>query len=325
MALRIGFLTAAHLHIWGYAPAFAAHPEAEVVGIWDHDASRGKAFAEKAGMAFVEALDELLRRCDAVVIVSENRRHAELAERAAAAACHILCEKPLATSEAEGQRMIDAARRAGVKLMTAFPCRFSPAYARLKERIANGDIGAVRAICATNRGRCPGGWFVDVEESGGGAMIDHVVHVADLLRDLLGEEPSRVQAQTGSGIHGEMWEDTAMLTLEFPSGVFATLDSSWSRPKSFRTWGDVTMQVVGDAALIEVDMFGQEVQVWSDEAMGHCVAWYGSSLDGALVDAFVRAALDGTEPPVTGEDGLAAARVAFAGYESARSGEAVGV
>src|SRR5207253_2134250 len=108
----------------------------------------------------------------------------------------------------DAQKMAEIAKR--VKVMTAFPCRYAPSFTRLQERVKAGDIGPIKAICATNRGRCPFDWFVQENLSGGGAMIDHTVHVTDLLRALLGEEPTRVQAQTGSNMYGQSWDDTAM-------------------------------------------------------------------------------------------------------------------
>jgi predicted dehydrogenase len=323
MPLRVGLLTAAHLHVGGYAAACKAHPDVELIGMWDDDPERANSFLEGRGIAFVPSLDDLLSKVDAVVITSENMRHAELAIKTADAGKHILCEKPLAASEEHGQQILEATTRAGVKLMTAFPCRFSPAFQNLKRRVAAGDIGRIRAICATNRGRCPFGWFVQPELSGGGSLIDHVVHVTDLLRDLLAEEPVRVQAQVGNNVYGKEWEDTAMLTIEFGSGIFATLDSSWSRPESYHTWGDVTMNVVGDDGVIELDMFGQSVQRYAAGSVTHSSHGFGTDLDAAMVDDFVRAILDDRPVAVSGVDGMQAARVALAGYKSVESGQPV--
>jgi len=325
MPLRVGLLTAAHLHVGGYAAACKAHPDVELIGMWDDEPERARNFLEGRGIAFIESFDELIGQVDAVVITSENMRHAELAIKAAEAGKHILCEKPLAATEEHGQMMLDAAEKAGVKLMTAFPCRFSPAFQILKRRVKAGEIGSIKAICATNRGRCPFGWFVKPELSGGGALIDHVVHVTDLLRDLLGEEPIRVQAQIGNNVYGQEWEDTAMLTLEFGSGIFATLDSSWSRPSSYHTWGDVTMNVVGEAGVIEMDMFGQSVQRYAAGSTTHSSNGFGTDLDAAMVNEFVRACLDDRPVSVTGQDGMQAARVAMAGYMSVQSGQPVAV
>jgi predicted dehydrogenase len=266
-----------------------------------------------------DSRDELIHDCDALIVTSENAKHLENIEAAAAAGKHILCEKPIAISEEQGRAILRAA--SGVKLMTAFPCRFSPAYVRLKERVSAGDIGKVLAVCATNHGICPFDWFVQSELSGGGAMMDHTVHVADLLRDLLQEEPHTVYAQTNSRLYGEAWDDSALLHLHYASGIFATIDASWSRPKTYKTWGDVKMNVVGDKGTLELDMFAQAFDHYT--ARGHGLAGYGSDCDARMVNAFVNSIIDDTAPPVSGEDGMAAARIAFAGYDSASKNEPV--
>lgn len=325
MSVRVGILTAAHVHTGSYVHCLKANPSSELVGLWDDDVERGEAYATKNDLKFYENLDELIDAVDAVVVTAENLRHGELVEFAAGRGKHILCEKPLAASEAEIQRISNAVESSGVKLMTAFPCRFSPAFQRLVERVKAGEIGAIKAICATNRGTCPGGWFTEPAKSGGGAMIDHVVHVADLLRVLLGEEPVRVQAQTGNNMYGKDWDDTAMVTIEFGSGIFATLDSSWSRPAGYKTWGDVTMNVVGELGVIELDMFGPAVDVYSNEGKSHTAAGYVSDMDYRMIDGFVQAVLQDKAPPVGMHDGMQAARVAIKGYESMQLGQPVAI
>ncbi|MER3466501.1 MAG: gfo/Idh/MocA family oxidoreductase, partial [Armatimonadota bacterium] len=233
MSLRLGFLSCAHMHAHGYANAGREREDVELVGVWDHKPERATEFARRWEMPTFEQLDALLERSDAVVIASENVRHAEHIELAASSGKHILCEKPLATTEDEAKRIRTAVEAAGVTFMTSFPCRLSPAYSAMRTRIQDGAIGAVLALCGTNRGTCPLDWFVEPQESGGGALMDHVVHVADLMRDLLGESPSSVYAQTNSLRLDLACEDTAFLHFTFPSGVFGTLDGSWSRPSGY--------------------------------------------------------------------------------------------
>jgi predicted dehydrogenase len=83
------------------------------------------------------------------------------------------------------------------------------------------------------------------------------------------------------------------------------------------------MNVVGELGVIELNMFGQEIDRYADGSVTHTLGGYGSNLDTALVDDFVRCCLDDTEPPITAFDGIQAARVALAGYESAATGEPV--
>jgi predicted dehydrogenase len=315
MSIRVGFLGVAHMHAWGYVSAVQTCGDARVVAVWDSETKRKDTFALENGLLQAESIDELLDRSDAVIITSANKAHAELAEHAANAGKPMLCEKPLVSNEEEAKQLA-AAVKGKTRLMTSFPCRFAPSYIRLKERVKGGDIGDIQAICATNRGKCPFDWFVDVEQSGGGAMIDHTVHVADLLRDLLGQEPSSVQAQTGNNMYGKEWEDTAMLTLQYPGGVFASLDSSWSRTQNFKTWGDVTMNVIGSKGVIELNMFGLNIEVWNPCQV---LSPYGSNLDAALVSEWITSIQEGREPSVTLEDGLAASRVAIRAYQSARA------
>ena len=81
------------------------------------------------------------------------------------------------------------------------------------------------------------------------------------------------------------------------------------------------MNVVGDEGVIELDMFGQHIQRYSSGDPSHTVSWYGSDLDGLMIDEFIASCLEGREPLVTGEHGLAAAKVALAGYRSLRDAQ----
>lgn len=322
MQTKIGFLGVAHMHAYGYAHGLRGQKDAAIAGVYDANPELASRFGLEFGAPTFDRPDALFEASDAIVICSENLAHAEHVEQTAAAGKPILCEKPLAASEEQGRRILQAVESTRVPLMTAFPCRFSPAFLKARDRVIAGDIGRVEAICATNRGSCPFGWFVEVDQSGGGAMIDHVVHVADLLRLLLGEEPMRVQAQIGNRMYGKDWDDTAMLTIDFPSGVFATLDSSWSRPKSYKTWGDVTMNIVGTDGVVELDLFGWGGDLYRNESMRHSMVGFGSNLDALLMDSFL-ATVRGERPAAPDvRDGLQASRVSLAGYESVRLGGA---
>lgn len=322
MPCKVAILSAAHVHAPSYAHCFHTLEEADLACVWDNDHQRGAEFAKVHDVEFTGDLDQAIADADAVVITSENSRHEELALEAMGKGRHVLCEKPLSTSVAAGEGMIAAAKSNGVVLMTAFPCPFSPAFIKAAAKLQAGELGDLVAIAATNRGTCPGSWFVEEELSGGGAMIDHVVHVADLLRRLIGSDPIKVHASAGNKLYGQSWEDTAMLTLEYGDGVFVSLDSSWSRPKSYKTWGDVTLNIVGTLGVIELDLFNQQLDTYSPN---HRTAGFGSNLDMAMCREFLAAIRENREPLTSGEDGLAAAKVALAGYRSVAQAEAVGV
>jgi predicted dehydrogenase len=290
-----------------------------LVGIADHDPQRAQEMAQRYETQAFPSYEALLDSpgLDAVVICSENARHRKLCEMAAAAGKHVLCEKPLSVSVADAQAMIAACKHAGVQLMTAFPCRFSPVMLRLKAAIESGAAGEILAMRGTNRGRNPGGWFVVKSESGGGATMDHTVHVTDLMRWLLQDEVKEVYAEIGNGINHAEFDDTGFVTMSFQKGVFATLDASWSRPRAFPTWGDVTLEVVTERGTLSMDMFAQNLVLYSDRANN--VSWrnWGGDMDEGLVEAFAQAVATGDPVPITGEDGLRAVEVTLAAYRSA--------
>lgn len=323
---KIGILSFAHMHAHAYAQILAAHPRARLVGAADPDAARGQEAGRRWGIEFFTGEDALLAQgLDGVIVTSENVSHRGLVEQAARAGIRaILCEKPLATTQPDAQAMIDGCRAHGAHLATAFPCRYSPALRSAQAQIKAGRIGDVLALRGANRGKGPGGWFVQPGLSGGGCIIDHAVHVADLNRLLLGREATRVHAEAGHGLYHEAWEDTGFLTIEYEGGVFATLDTSWSRPAAYPTWGDVTLQIVGTKGVLSLDLFAQEMVHYSAQGAGVQGIPWGSSLDAAMLEDFLRLACGQAAPQLaTGEDGLRAMQVALSAYRSVESGQPV--
>jgi predicted dehydrogenase len=267
----------------------------------------------------------LLGASEAIVIASTNVDHRRYAEAAATARVHVLCEKPLATTTADAKAMIDACRAAGVQLGTAFPVRGSPAVMALKDAIAAGALGRIRAVRATNPGQYPGSWFGDKRLAGGGAAMDHTVHAADAIRWLTGDEFSRVHAELGSFIYGLDVEDCGVLTCDLAGGAFASIDCSWSRPQTFPTWGGVTLHVVGEKATVDIDVFRQALTHYDDTAGRARLVGWGDDLTARMVADFVDAILAGRRVPIDGEDGLRALEVAVAAYRSSEVGRPVAI
>ncbi|NLF75763.1 MAG: Gfo/Idh/MocA family oxidoreductase, partial [Chloroflexi bacterium] len=213
----------------------------------------------------------------------------------------------------------------GTRLQVAFPVRFTPPVQRLKETLDQGKLGRIYGVKTTNHGRMPGGWFIDKALSGGGAVIDHTVHVIDLLRWFWQTEVTEVYAEVGYELFypGLDIDDAGMLSFKLANGAYGTLDTSWSRPASYPTWGDVTIEVVGEQGTARLDAFRQFLQVSSNQAgMMQWVGW-GSNGDLGLMRDFVGMIEEGREPSITGLDGLKALEVALAAYRSAERGAPV--
>lgn len=327
MMTKIGIMSFAHMHAFSYAACVNAHAEAELTAIWDDDPKRGRKMAKQNGTKFIADQQKFLNSgLDGVIICSENAKHRRMVEAAAKAGLWILCEKPLATTVADAKAMIAACKKAGVGLGTAFPCRYITPLIEARDAIQRGDYGTLRAATCTNNGSFPGGWFAEKKLSGGGATMDHTVHVADVLRWITGHEFKKVFCENGRLIQQDTKvDDFGSLHLEMDDGLQVSHVASWNRCASFPTWGDVTIEFVGDKGVLYVDAFRQKVDVYNDAARkGEWVGW-GDNADQGLVDDFIASILYRREPSISGEDGLRAVEVTVAAEKSAATGKMVSV
>jgi predicted dehydrogenase len=321
--IRIGILSTAHSHAHSYATCLQTIADVELVGVADEDSTRGRAFAERFDIRSFDSAEALLAEgLDGVIVCSANRHHRPLTELAARHTRHILCEKPIATTLGDAEAMIDACARTGAKLQIAFPVRFALPVLRLRALLQSGALGTIYSLKTTNHGQLPGGWFVDRELAGGGAVIDHTVHVIDLLRWFFNAEISEVYAEIGVGLlhDGLDIDDAGILSFTLSNGIYGTLDTSWSRPSAFPTWGDVTIEVVAERGWARLDAFKQQLAVYSNRASKAQWVGWGGNMDLGLMRDFVAMIADGRAPSITGQDGLRALQVALAAYQSATAG-----
>lgn len=321
MTVSLGLLSTAHPHSNAYASVVTALDDAELVGIADSDEERGQAFAATHDTEFVDT-DDLLDTVDGVVVCSTNADHAHWVEVAADAGVDVLCEKPLAPVVEDAERIVKTCEAADVRLGVAMPLRFSHPAQEARERLAAGDLGEVRAISGTNRGKMPGGWFSDPEASGGGAVMDHTVHIVDLVHWLTGERVSEVYAETATRMHDIPVEDVNVLSMELTDGTQFSLDGSWSRPEQWDFWGDATVELVGDDAVLSVDCFDQTLTHTRDSVQS---MYWGTDPNEGLIADFVDAIRDDRPLEIPGADGVDAVRVVAAAYDSADRDEPVTV
>jgi predicted dehydrogenase len=259
---------------------------------------------------------------DGAIVCTSNVGHRDVVMHCARSRVHVLCEKPIATSLEDARQMLALCEVHQVVLGICFPVRQSPVLAQAREVIRQGGIGKIRAVKATNHGTMPGDWFADPTRSGGGAIIDHTVHVADALRWLFDAEFTRVFASSATRIYDIPVEDCGLLSLEMNNGVFVTLDTSWSRPnKSFPLWGDVTLRIIGEKGVLDLDLFPWTLNYFSEEAGKHLVRACDGDLNGKMILNFLSASGGKTQVSATGRDGLRALEVVVAAYRSVSSGQ----
>jgi len=327
--MKIGIMSFAHLHAEAYINNVRAIPGVEFIGIADEDMERGRHYADLYETHLFPSYEAMLEaKPDGVLICSENSKHRPLVEMAALAGAHVLCEKPLATTLEDAQAIVDVCREAGVTLMTAFPMRFSAPLVEVKGQLEANALGKLYCFNTTNQGRMPiheRAWFVDQELAGGGAVMDHTVHLADILRWFLHSEVVEVYAQANHILHADKVdvETGGLLMLTFADGTFASIDCSWSKPFNYPTWGGLTMEIISERGLTVVDGFSQNLNVFSQEPASNSWAYWGSDANQGMVEEFVSAVREGRETAVTGEDGYKAVEIAMAAYRSIAEGAPV--
>jgi Predicted dehydrogenases and related proteins len=329
--IKIAILSFAHHHGEAYISNLRSMEGVELLGVADDDPMRGQTIAAQNKAQYFHTYEDLLEaKPEGVIICTENNRHRPFVEMAASRGIHILCEKPLATTLEDTRAIVEACEKAGVLLMAAFPMRFSAPLLEIKTRLDNGDFGDVYCFNATNQGELPTkhrAWFVDPELAGGGAIMDHTVHLVDIMRWFTGSEVESMYARSNKIFHADevAVETGALEMLTFENGVFATIDASWSRPQYWPTWGGLTFEMVTQRGAVIVDAFRQYLNVYRHDWQRSNWAYWGSDMNQAMIHDFATAIRDNRPPRVTGIDGLRAVEATLAAYESTRTGETVQV
>lgn len=312
---KVGIISFAHMHAFDYANAIESLEDVQLVSIYDDNIKRGQEAAQKYKSSFYGNINDFLNSdIDAVIVTSENSAHMEHVLLSAKAKKDILCEKPIATNLEDAQTMIDVCKDEAVKLQIAYPVRFCDAIKEGKELVDN--LGDLLFIKTTNRGRNPGGWFIEKELSGGGAVLDHTVHMVDVVRWYTGLEITEVSAQIDTMFSEEDIDDAGILDLKFENGLVMSHDCSWSKNQKYPTWGDVTIELYGSKGSLEIDAFKDYFISYDDEGSPVAEYFSGNDMNLELIEDFIRAVEGKQEVGITGYDGLKSLEAALAAYES---------
>ena len=295
-----------------HARVFADLPGVKLVGIADPDRKQRDFVADALGCRRFADVDGLLADgVDAVTIAAPTHLHRDLALACIERGVHVLVEKPIASSVEEGRAIIAAARRAGVALMVGHVERFNPTVEAIKEAIRDEDI---LSIAITRVGPFP------PRMSNVGVVIDLAVHDIDLIRWFTDSEIVEVQPQLSSAVAER--EDIALLQFRTASGVLAHINTNWLTPFKARNVTIATRNkyIMGDLLTRQVtECFG--FQPDGSYSMRHLSVGHAEPLRAEL-QAFVGAIRDGSEPAVTGEEGVASLEIAIRCLREPKSGRA---
>ena len=335
--LRIGLLSLAHVHAETYARILSRRDDVHLLSCdpgpyRDPEHTRGSALARTLGVDYADSYDDVLRwKPDGVVVTAENTRRPALLAELATLGIPVLTEKPLATTSVDASAVRETVREHQLPLMLALPVRYASDFARLKRDHLSGALGDIVSIQAVNTARLPDrrSWFTDEELSGGGALVDHLVHVLDLVDQLTGDTPLDVQAVGNTILHPAAGpvETAALATIRYASDMIVSIDCSWSEPESAPTWGGLHLRVAGTRGVIEIDFFRPRLRGLNRLAGTPLELPYGPDLDEVMLDTFLRR-VRGLEDHTTEADLASASRVVAvieAAQESLRTGATTGV
>ena len=307
-------------------PGINAHAGNRLIGVVSRDQGRADTFAKKFGAEHAyTSYDDLLRNPDVTVVAihTPNAQHAGQAIAAARAGKHVFCDKPMATTVADAERMVRECEKAGVKLGVNFHNRFMPCFIETRRIIAGGEIGEAQLIqLEASPGARPGGrlatWRVDAALAGLGTTNSIGVHVYDILRYLLASEITMVSAffDTPRGV----MEGTNLSTFRFANGVLAQLSVHENTPfphNDFVIYG-AKGRIIGRG--LTRSRAGGELQVTTADGKTRTTEFPATNAHASAVAAFSETLLAGRDPVPSGIDGLRSVQLTDAMARSAGDG-----
>lgn len=330
--------------------AYAKNPEVEIYAICDLNQARAEEMAQKYGASRVFTdYKEILKlpEIHSVSVCTWNNSHAAISIAALDAGKHVLCEKPLCQTVEEALEVEKAVHRSGKLLQVGFVRRYSDNSQILKKFIAEGELGDIyyaKASCLRRLGN-PGGWFADIERSGGGPVIDIGVHIIDICWYLMGKPKVKsVSANTYNTLGNRAnirnlsfykaadydaekntVEDMANAMIRFENGASLVVDVSFTLHAkqdeiSVRLYGDK-----GGAELEpEISLIGEKYDTILN--MTPQVDYKSFDFLGSFaneVNHFIDSALGRKETLSPVEDGVEVMKMLCAIYESAREGREI--
>ena len=281
---------------------------ADLVAICDADKKRAKEIGIKYAVPWYSDLDKFLRtpNLEAVTVCTPTQTHLKVGLLAIEAGKNLLVEKPMTGEERAAERLVNSAKKAGVKLLVGFIERFNPGVKAVKKMLTQKIVGDV--IIAS--GRRVARWPIRIGDVG--VVKDTAIHDIDAMRYLLEEEVSAVFAQTGS-LRRRTYEDYAEIMLRFKGGTTGFIDANWLTPRKVRT-----LIITGSDATINLDYITQEITLEDSQRLVKPYTPWAEPLKLEL-ENFVTTILRDTEEAPSGQDAIKAIRICDAALRSGKS------
>ena len=315
--IRVGVIGCGAISL-SHLRSYAKSGRAQIVAVADPIQAVAEACAQEYGAHAYTDYADMLRseELHAVSICTPPTSHRKITEQAVARGLHVLCEKPLAMSVAEGQAMVAAARRANVHLLTAFCNRFYTPIAKAKAWIDAGKLGPLHHFRLRFAGveLMAGTWLGDPAR-GGGILWESGPHYVDLFRHLIGELKN-IYAKGATLAQDIAGTDTVVFMAESVDGVVGAMEGSWSSPHS-----EKCIEIYGERGAIVIDFQSGRSRFSLDHVTERLETDIGGHDRYYLeISHFLDCVAGKTAPIVTGEDGVEAMRLITAARQSIETG-----
>jgi predicted dehydrogenase len=324
--VRYAVVGLGHIAQAAVLPAFANAGKAQLAALVSDDDAKLSRLARGYGVSHTFSYDEYeraLEHVDAVYIALPNSEHADYAVRAAAAGVHVLCEKPLAVTVEECERIIEACREHRVKLMTAYRLHFERITLEVIDRVRGGEIGEPKYFSSTFSMVVQEGDIRTQQKLGGGTLYDIGVYCSNAARHLFGAEPKEVVGAYVNSVPDRLPEidESAAAILRFEGERIGTFVTSFNAANlsSYRIVGTRGDIVVEPAYEYAVPLgYRLTVEGKTTEVAGERTDQFGPELE-----YFADCILSDAQPEPGGEEGLQDVRIIQAIYESAETGRPI--
>jgi len=257
---------------------------------------------------------------DAVLVCSSTDTHAALVMDAARAGKHVFCEKPLDLTIERIDEVLRVVESSKVKLQVGFNRRFDPDFARVRDLVSSGAVGAVHLLRIASRDPSPPP--IEYVRVSGGMFMDMTAHDFDMARFVLGAEVEEVFARAAVLVDPAIGEagdvDTAAITLSFSNGAIGVIDNSrkaaYGYDQRIEVFGSLGMASNSNRQDLQVDLT-DSAGVHGPLPQHFFMQRYLASYE-AEIRAFIEAIVKDTTPPVTGLDARKATLIALAARQS---------
>jgi predicted dehydrogenase len=319
--LRWGVLSTAKIGLRKVIPAMQRGEYCSIDAIASRDFERAKQAAAELGIPRAYgSYEELLAddEIDAIYNPLPNHMHVPWSLRALAAGKHVLCEKPIGLSAAEGEQLLAAARGSGFLVTEAFMYRWHPQWQRAKALVCEGAIGRLTTIQTFfSFFNADPGNYRNKPECGGGALMDIGCYAISLSRWLFDAEPTRIMGRIEYDPRFQI-DRTASAIVEFAGGTSSFVCSTQLSPHQ-------RVQIAGDRGRIEIEIpFNappdKPCRLWLDGATKEEIVFPICDQYTLQGDGFSKCVLNGEQPPTLLDDAVANMRVIEAIVRSDRTG-----